>query len=37
MSKLIIVFLGLLAAANAISFVELIKEEWNAFKVSFGC
>lgn len=34
MTKLLVVFLGMLAAANAISFFDLVKEEWHAFKVS---
>lgn len=33
MNKLLIVLFGLVAAANAVSFFDLVKEEWNAFKV----
>jgi len=32
MSKLLVVFIGLLAAAHAVSFFDLVKEEWHAFK-----
>lgn len=32
MNKLMIVFIGLLAAAQAVSFFDLVKEEWHAFK-----
>lgn len=35
MNKLLIVFLGLFAAAQAVSFFELVKEEWNAYKVTY--
>lgn len=31
--KILIVIFAVLAAANAVSFLELIKEEWNSFKV----
>lgn len=34
MNKLFIVFLGLFAVANAFSILELVKEEWHAFKVN---
>lgn len=34
MSKLFIVFLGLVATASAASLVELVRGEWHAFKVS---
>lgn len=34
MNKLLIVFLGLIAAASAVSLLDLVKEEWHAFKVS---
>lgn len=33
MNKLLIVFLGLFAAAQAVSFFDLVREEWRAFKV----
>lgn len=31
--KLLILLFGIFAAANAVSFIELIKEEWHAFKL----
>lgn len=34
MRNIIIIFLGVLAAAHAVSFADLIREEWRAFKVS---
>lgn len=34
MNKLLVVFFALLAAAHAISFFDLVKEEWHSFKVS---
>lgn len=33
MNKLLVVLFGLVAAANAVSFFDLVKEEWHAFKV----
>lgn len=34
MNKLLVVLIvGMVATANAISFIELVKEEWHAFKV----
>jgi len=36
MTKLLVVFLGLFAAANAVSFFDLVKEEWHAFKLEHG-
>lgn len=32
MNKLLVVFIGLLAAAHAVSFFDLVKEEWHAYK-----
>jgi hypothetical protein len=32
--KVLLVLAALLAAANAVSFFDLVKEEWNSFKVS---
>lgn len=32
--KAAVIVLSLLAVANAVSIFEVIKEEWNAFKVS---
>lgn len=33
MNKLLIVLVGMIAAANAVSFFDLVKEEWHVFKV----
>lgn len=33
MNKLFVVFVGLIVAANAVSFFDVVKEEWHAFKV----
>lgn len=33
MNKLLVVLFGLVAASHAVSFYDLVKEEWNAFKV----
>lgn len=35
MNKFLVVFVAMFAAANAISFFDVVKEEWNAYKVSF--
>lgn len=32
--KILILLVAFVAAANAVSLYELVKEEWNAFKVS---
>lgn len=34
MNNFLVVFVGLLAAANAISFFDVVKEEWHTFKVN---
>lgn len=34
MNKFLVVFVGMLAAANAISFFDVVREEWQTFKVS---
>lgn len=34
MNKFLVVFVGMLAAAHAISFFDVVKEEWNAYKVN---
>lgn len=33
--KLFLLLVSFLAAANAVSIFNLVKEEWNAFKVRF--
>jgi len=33
MNKLLVVLFGLVAAANAVSFFDVVKEEWHAFKL----
>jgi len=33
MNKFLVVFVGLIVAANAVSFYDLVKEEWHAFKL----
>lgn len=33
MNKFLVVFIGMLAAANAISFFDVVKEEWSAYKL----
>ena len=33
--RAVFVLLGLIAAVNAVSFTDVIKEEWKAFKVRF--
>lgn len=36
--KVLLVFLvGVIAAASAVSFFELVHEEWKSFKVSNNC
>lgn len=33
MNTFLVVFVGLLAAANALSFFDVVREDWKAFKV----
>lgn len=33
MKQFVVVFVGLLAAVNAVSFFDVVREEWHAFKV----
>lgn len=33
MNKFLVVFVGLIVAANAVSFFDVVKEEWHAYKV----
>jgi hypothetical protein len=35
MNKLLVVFFALFAAAQAVSFFDLVKEEWHAYKVMY--
>lgn len=34
MNTFLMVFVGLLAAANALSFFDVVREDWKAFKVN---